>query len=397
MNKRFLIILTFVLLSMQVYSQNIDAKLGENGVFTIKNSTGTPILQVTGAEGLINFSGALHLSMTGDYSSGVIYKGSTRFLHDKGIDNVFLGMNSGNFSLETSATGNTAVGSGTLQELSYGYENSAFGLLALQGNTSGNYNSAFGSHSLTPNTTGYMNSAYGYSSLRSNTEGYNNSAFGTGALFANMTGYHNSAFGYGAGNSITNGSNLTLLGHNAQPSSPSATNQVTLGDNQVTTIRANTTTITSLSDARDKKNIKDLSLGLEFLMKVKTREFYWDKREWYEDGIADGSRMENKPTAGFIAQELDQLQSDATAEWLKLVLKDNQDKYEATAGNLFPVLVKAVQDLKIEKDSEIALLKSENAQLKKDLDSLKELQLRLVRLESVIMNSEVKFSSNLAE
>jgi cell shape-determining protein MreC len=60
-------------------------------------------------------------------------------------------------------------------------------------------------------------------------------------------------------------------------------------------------------------------------------------------------------------------------------------------------LVKAVQDLKIEKDSEIAQLKSENAQLKKDLDSFKELQLRMARLESVIMNSEVKFSSNLTE
>jgi hypothetical protein len=309
MNKRLLITLTFVLLSVQVYSQNIDAKLGQNGIFSIKTDAGTPILQVAGAEGTMDFPGALNLSVTSNYNSGVIYKGSTRFLHDKGTENVFLGMNSGNFFLDVFSTGNTGVGAWTLQELTLGYENSAFGLQALQLNTSGNYNSAFGSYSMTPNTTGNQNSAYGYSSLRSNTEGNNNSAFGTGALFANQTGSFNSALGYGAGNTVTTGFNLTLLGNNAQPSSPTAINQITLGDNQVTTIRANTTTITSLSDARDKKNIKELSLGLDFLMKVQTREFNWDKREWYENGIADGSRMENKPTAGFIAQELDQLQS----------------------------------------------------------------------------------------
>ncbi len=173
--------------------------------------------------------------------------------------------------------------------------------------------------------------------------------------------------------------------------------EITLGNQFVQTLRCNTTTITSLSDARDKKNIKDLSLGLDFLMKVKPREFNWDRREWYSDGKADGSKMQDAPTAGFIAQELDKVQTEAEAEWLKLVLKENPDRIEASAGNLFPIVVKAVQDLKIEKDKEIAQLKNENEKLRTELESLKELQTRLAKLKHVIINSDIKFTSNITE
>ena len=60
--------------------------------------------------------------------------------------------------------------------------------------------------------------------------------------------------------------------------------------------------------------------------------------------------MSEKPTAGFIAQEFDSLQTEEQVEWLNLVLKDNPNKWEATPGNLLPVMVKAIQDLKKEKD-----------------------------------------------
>ena len=81
-------------------------------------------------------------------------------------------------------------------------------------------------------------------------------------------------------------------------------------------------------------------------MKVKPRQYNWDRREWYENGISDGSKMNERPTAGFIAQEFDSLQTTEHAEWLNLVLKNNPDKWEATYGNLLPVIVKAVQELK---------------------------------------------------
>ncbi|MBK8552024.1 MAG: tail fiber domain-containing protein [Ignavibacteria bacterium] len=94
-------------------------------------------------------------------------------------------------------------------------------------------------------------------------------------------------------------------------------------------------TITSLSDARDKKNITDLNLGLDFIMKVKPRLFNWDKREWYEDNISDGSKMKGELTAGFIAQELDEVQTTEDAEWLNLVLKDNPESLESDLRESF--------------------------------------------------------------
>ncbi|WP_337873399.1 hypothetical protein [Ignavibacterium sp.] len=66
-------------------------------------------------------------------------------------------------------------------------------------------------------------------------------------------------------------------------------------------------------------------------------------------------------------------------------------------NNLFPVVVKAIQDLKTEKDKEIASLKTENQKLREELEALKEVKLRLAKLEQLINSAEVKFSSNISE
>jgi hypothetical protein len=289
----------------------------------------------------------------------------------------------GNSSLYTNTTGNlnTAIGYSSLRLNSEGFQNTAIGYFSLYSNTLGYFNTAIGNSSLRSNTTGYYNTAIGLSSLYSNTIGYHNIAIGisslssntTGnyntavgifALGENSTGEYNTAIGYQAGEFITTGSNVTCLGFNSSPSSGSITNQITLGNNQITSLRCNVQSISSLSDRRDKKNINDLSLGLDFIMKLKPRQFNWDRREWYEDGNADGSMMEETPTAGFIAQELDNAQMSEDSDWLKLVLKDNPEKLEATPGNLLPVIVKAIQDLKSENDElkrQIEMLKFENS------------------------------------
>lgn len=452
-----------LLLSSYSFAQNVEAKLGSGGTFSVFNSSNSSILSISENDNNLNLRN-LNIENTLGANVGIIYKSGQRIFHTFGPNNLFIGYNSGNFSLSSTSNGNIGIGTSTLQGLTTGVENTAVGNAALVQVTIGNYNSAFGSFALEPNTLGNYNSSFGYASLRSNTVGNDNAAFGVAALysnttgqdnsafgnsalnlnttgffnsafgmnslrknngdensafgqaslFENTTGYANSAFGVGslsqnttgflntaiglnAGSTVTTGSNLVLIGSNAQPTSPNTTNQITLGNSSITSLRCNVTSISSLSDARDKKNVKELSLGLDFLMKVKTREFNWDKREWYEDGIASGSKMEEKPTAGFIAQELDNLQSEINADWMNLVIKENPERLEATAGNLLPVVVKAVQDLKNEKDAEIAQLKSENLLLKQELESLKELHLRLAKLEQVIINSDVKFSSNITK
>lgn len=278
------------------------------------------------------------------------------------------------------AIGYEALRGSTTPANNTGNGNTAVGYVPLRNNSSGNYNSAFGISSLYLNTTGYDNSAVGSYSLTSNTTGYQNSAFGRSSLYANTTGFRNSAFGSGAGQFISSGSNLTCIGYNAQPTSGSATDQITLGNSSVTSLRCAVTTITALSDARDKRNITDLNFGIDFLMKIKPRIYNWDKREWYVDNVSDGSKMKEEPTAGFIAQELDEVQATENAEWLNLVLKDNPEKWEATPGNLLPIMVKAIQELKEEKDIEIANLKSENEKLE---NKIVELEKRLLKFEEM--------------
>jgi hypothetical protein len=291
----------------------------------------------------------------------------------------------GSKSLLSNTTGseNTALGYQSLFSNTTGYYNTANGLQTLYNNTTGHSNTANGMNALYYNTTGYYNTANGMDALYSNTTGSLNTATGYQSLYSNTTGFYNTALGYSSGTGITTGSNLTCIGNNAEPTSGTAANQITLGDNQVTSLRCNVQTITSLSDARDKKNIKDLSLGINFIMKLKPRIYNWDKREWYEDNKSDGSKMKEEPTAGFIAQELDAAQITSNAEWLNLVLKDNPEKWEATPGNLFPVLVKAVQELKTEKDSEIAKITEENQQLRSELEDLKVIKEQLADIQGL--------------
>jgi hypothetical protein len=189
------------------------------------------------------------------------------------------------------------------------------------------------------------NTAIGFASLLANTTGTNNNAFGYKALFANTTGTQNTAIGTSAGSAVTVGTNLTIIGYNAAASAVGATNEVTLGNSSVATLRCQVTTITALSDFRDKTDINNVEVGLSFVEKLRPVTFKWDKREWYTDGNRDGSNKDSVIQAGFIAQELKALQEAENATYLNLVYESNPDKLEATPGNLMVPLIKAVQQL----------------------------------------------------
>lgn len=155
------------------------------------------------------------------------------------------------------------------------------------------------------------------------------------------TSLFNTFIGAGAGSNLTAGTNNTAIGYNATPATATSSNSVTLGNSSVTALRCAVTSITSLSDARDKKDIAPLALGLDFIKELNPVKFVWDDRN--EDGkhdIAD---------SGFIAQDLKVLEDkyDA-ADVLKLVCDENPEKLEASYGRLIPVLVQAIKDLAAE-------------------------------------------------
>ena len=174
-----------------------------------------------------------------------------------------------------------------------------------------------------------------------NTAGNNNAALGDNALYA-VTGSQNTGLGSSAGSSLTTGSNNTIIGYNAQASAVGVSNEITLGNSSIATLRCQQTTITSLSDARDKDNIVDLPAGMNLITQLRPVAFTWNMR----DGGIVGA-----PDTGFIAQDLAQAQINAGVTIPGLVYDVNPDAIEASYGKLLPVIVKALQELKAEFDA----------------------------------------------
>ena len=185
----------------------------------------------------------------------------------------------------------------------------------------------------------YLN-AFGHESSYSNTSGANNSSFGHKSAYNTNTGSDNTSIGYQAGDLITTGDNNISIGKDSDPSAADADNEITLGNSSNDTIRCNTQTISTLSDARDKTDVNQLELGLDFVDSLKPVKFKWKTR--------DGNSKDGSYEAGFIAQDFQKVQKDNDADYLKLVHDHNPEKLEASYGKLVPVLVRAIQELKQE-------------------------------------------------
>lgn len=204
------------------------------------------------------------------------------------------------------------------------------------------------------------NTAVGVDVLRSSTSGNLNTGVGARALRSNTTGGFNTAIGIDAGFDTTTGSNNTSLGNDANPSSATSSNEITLGNSAVEFLRCQVTSITSLSDQRDKKDIEELPVGLNFVNQLRPVRFTWNTRIPEPKVLPDGTVKEYTendvrrgiPDMGFIAQELVEAEDSLEAhDWLQLTLRNNPDKLETTQGRLIPILVKAIQELSAEVES----------------------------------------------
>jgi hypothetical protein len=203
----------------------------------------------------------------------------------------------------------------------------------------------------TANTCLGYNAGFSLSSGSSNTlvgaacggninTGLGNTFVGNNAGSTVTSGNTNTFIGGNVGNALSNitGQNNTSIGSGASLSSAATSNEFVLGNAFILALRCAQTSITSLSDARDKKDVTDLRAGLDFVKGLRPVEFVWDDRdELGRHDIAD---------FGFIAQDLKAAQEDAEmADVLKLVYESNPEKLEASYGKLLPILVKAIQEL----------------------------------------------------
>jgi hypothetical protein len=208
----------------------------------------------------------------------------------------------------SSGANNTAVGSDSLG-ISSGNSNTAVGYYALKNNQSGTSNTSIGSNALSNNTSGSDNIAIGqgalyYTESASNNvvigsssmvfsglasdcvavgtrtliynNGVVNTACGHWALTGCTTGLTNSAFGGYCLTNLTTFSNCTGLGFNAQVT---GSNQVQLGNSDTTAYSYGA--VQNRSDLRDKADIRDTELGLDFIDALRPVDYKWDMREDY--------------------------------------------------------------------------------------------------------------------
>ena len=171
-------------------------------------------------------------------------------------------------------------------------------------------------------STGNLNTAIGSGSLYSNTIGAQNTAIGRNALLNNTIGVNNLALGTASGAD-------TLL------NITTASNQVVIGNNSTTNATVKVAW-TIVSDARDKTDIKQIPLGLDFVSQLNPIQFQYRKSRDTEE-VEESSR----PRYGFIAQDILSIEGDHP-----IIIDDSDsDKLKYNESSLIPVLVKAIQEL----------------------------------------------------
>ena len=340
---------------------------------------------------------ALYTNSTGARN---IALGNQAGYSNNGDNNLFIGVQSG--FTNTTGTGNSFVGGMDSNNWPAGYynttgsDNNAFGGGALRANTTGSSNTAIGTGALHLNTTAGNNVAVGYQAGYNNTTGAENTAVGYQALKANTTGSYNTTLGSGAGFGTTTGESSVFVGQNAGRSATTggsntiigtgagytgtalttgynniyvgtnaaaaaATEQhaIVVGANSTSKGNStgfinpnsggvyqgnNTTTWSTTSDQRLKKNIVNNNSGLEKLTQIQVRNFEYRLPEEVTDLPQDQAIQKTGVQLGVIAQELQVVLPEC-------VKTESTGVLSVDADNLTWYLINAVKELKAEVDS----------------------------------------------
>jgi hypothetical protein len=309
--------------------------------------------------------------------------------------NVLIGYNAGVGI--TSGTTNTAIGWEALKANTTGSLNTAIGYQALTANTTGNTaNTAVGYQALKANTTGVANLAIGLSSLQALTtttgsiaignnalnsatgggnlaigmnddsgnrpalfnctSGSQNVAIGQYSLYQVTTGASNVAYGWASGTTLTTGSYNTYLGFNSNASGAGVTGEIVIssGSSTVTGKGSNTgffspnaggvyqgnnsSSWSTTSDQRLKKNIVNNDVGLEKLTQIQVRNFEYRTKEEITELPQNQAIQKTGVQLGVIAQELQAILPDCVKTESTGVMTVDQD-------NLTWYLINAVKEL----------------------------------------------------
>jgi len=322
---------------------------------------------------------SLHVNSTGFFNTAV---GTSSMANNTtGANNTAVGLNA--LSLNISGSANVAVGGLVMTSNTTGNGNVAVGVSSLSSNTTGNDNTTMGRSAMESSLTGKDNTAVGWACLQNNTDGTYNVALGSEALRNGTTGNYNTAIG-GKALSIGSWTNATALGYDAQVAN---SDTMRLGNTFVTAVVSQ---VGSWSDERDKTEIRDTVLGLDFVNSLRAVDYKWDYREdyktempsklnenateeekaahkiltgeWVESCklsnlVHDGTHARNRFHHGLIAQELKEVINASGVDFGGFQdnsLNGGDDLMTVSYIELIAPMIKAIQELK----AEIELLKS---------------------------------------
>jgi len=328
------------------YSGNVNTTAGNNtgcGHNTLRANT-------TGTQNTAVGDNALDSCTTGDGNTAVGYNAGTSLASNDG--NTMIGYQAG-----MNCTGS---------------QNTFLGWIPDGGvTTTGSTNTMIGAYAGSDITSGWGNVAVGVTSTNLTT-GTQNAMVGRSAGQELTTGSKNVAIGNDSGGSLTTGDRNIFLGHEAGVSgSPGGAitttdNKILMGPNEITHAYIQVDWSVG-SDERDKTDIEDSTLGLNFVNQLEPKIFKWDKRTKYvseEDRktvdldtvVHDGTHKEDWMDIGFMAQAVEVLEeaaghkiSDKTN--LTTDLTDDGKQYSLIYAKFVPILTKAIQELSTENDA----------------------------------------------
>jgi hypothetical protein len=347
-----------------------------NGALDIGNGTGFTRTTLTAGSNvtITNGAGSITIAASGGSASaatptalGTVY-GAT-----PASNNVSLGYNSGNGGSYNTFAGNTAGQNTT------GSFNNAYGQNALTGATpfSANRNDAFGYASLSVISSGAHNACFGFLSGASTSSGSYNSCVGSASLQNVTTGFQNTCVGWKAGTNMTTGSRTVCVGDEsglglttgqlcvyvggaATPSSATVNYEMVIGagtgkgSSTGYIIPAgggaavyqgnNSSTWSTTSDRRLKKNIVDNNTGLDKITAIQVRNFEYRLANEITDLPQDQAIDKAGVQLGVIAQELQAVLPDCIKTESTGVMSVNSD-------NLTWYMINAIKELKAEVDS----------------------------------------------
>ena len=272
------------------------------------------------------------------------------------------GQNAGN-----SNQGDNAVGLGAQAgQTSQGVQCLALGFNAGQ-NTQGNYSVAIGRDS--GSQTQSSNSVAIGNSAGKTTQGSLSVAIGYNTGLTNQA---TRAIAIGNGAGLTNQPTQTIVMANGGNIVPTSTNRIVIGASNYA-VQIGDGNVSSASDARDKYDIQDIPLGLDFVNALQPKFYKYDIRELYEETDDNGVLTKRTPDrskagiryhSGFLAQDvkaaMDQFGVDFGVYRDEAVKAEEVHKERATGKlslcyrEFIAIQTKAIQEL----SSKVSLLES---------------------------------------